>query len=101
MTEMWNITRIFFHYLERIHKKSLKLSRRMNVLKSSRATSRVDVELKTNVSEISTVSIIRTDVVNDRMSLIFTPVCEIDASSYWCIMAVGGRSQIVRSPIRL
>jgi hypothetical protein len=25
-------------------------------------------------------------VVNESMSLIFIPVCRIDASSYWCIM---------------
>jgi hypothetical protein len=35
------------------------------VLKSSRATSRVNVELKTNVSEISSVSIIRVDIYAD------------------------------------
>jgi hypothetical protein len=46
------------------------------VLKSSRAISRVNVELKTNVTEISSVSIIRVDVVNDHMSLIFILVCQ-------------------------
>jgi hypothetical protein len=56
------------------------------VLKSSRAIRCVNGELKTNVSEISSVSIIRVDVVNDHMSLIYTPVCQIDVSSYWCIM---------------
>jgi hypothetical protein len=50
----------------------------------SRAISRVNVELKTNVSYISSVSIVRVDVANDRMSLIFTPVRQIDA--YWCIV---------------
>jgi hypothetical protein len=54
------------------------------VLKSSRAISLVNVELKTDVSEISSVSIIRVDVMNDRILLIFTPVCQIDSSSYWC-----------------
>jgi hypothetical protein len=57
----------------------LKLSRRINAPKFSRAISRVNVELNTNVSDIS---IIRVDVANDRMSLIFIPVCQIDA--YWC-----------------
>jgi hypothetical protein len=41
--------------------------------KYSRAISRVNVELKANVSEISSVSTIRFDVVNDRISLIFIP----------------------------
>jgi hypothetical protein len=54
------------------------------VLKSSWVITCVNVELKPNVSEISSVSITRVGVVNDGMSLIFTPVCEIDASSYWC-----------------
>jgi hypothetical protein len=45
----------------------------------------VSVELKTNVAEIS-VSIIRVDMTNDRVSLIFTPVCQIDARSYWCVV---------------
>jgi hypothetical protein len=48
------------------------------VLKSSQAISHVNAELKTNVSEISSVSIIRVDVVNDHMSLIFIPVCQTD-----------------------
>jgi hypothetical protein len=46
-------------------------------LKSSRAINRINVELKTNVSEISSVSIFRVDVVNDRMSLIFIPVFKL------------------------
>jgi hypothetical protein len=50
-------------------------------LKSSREISRVNVELQTNVSEVSSVSIIRVHVANHRMSLIFIPVCQIDASS--------------------
>jgi hypothetical protein len=48
--------------------------------------SHVNVEVKTHISEIALVSIIKVDVVNDRMSLIFIPVCQIDASSYWCTM---------------
>jgi hypothetical protein len=32
------------------------------------------------------VSIIRDDVVNDRMLLTFIAFCQIDASSYWCAM---------------
>jgi hypothetical protein len=51
------------------------------VLKFSRSISRVNVELKTNVSDISTVSIIRVGVVNDRMLLIFIPVCQIDGNA--------------------
>jgi hypothetical protein len=43
----------------------------------------VNVELRINVSEFSSVSVIRVDVVSDNMSLIFIPVCQIDASSYW------------------
>jgi hypothetical protein len=53
------------------------------MLKSSQVISCVNVELKPSVSAISSVSIIRVGVVNDGMSLIFTPVCEIDASLYW------------------
>jgi hypothetical protein len=41
------------------------------MLKSFRAISLADVELKTNISEISSVSIISVDVVNVRMSLIY------------------------------
>jgi hypothetical protein len=52
--------------------------------KISRPISRVNVEPKINVSEISSVSIIRVAVMNDRTLLIFIPVCQIDA--YWCIM---------------
>jgi hypothetical protein len=52
----------------------------------ARAVSWVSVELKTNVSEISSVSLIRVDVVNGGISLIFIPVCQIIASSYWCIV---------------
>jgi hypothetical protein len=43
--------------------------------------SRAIVELKANVSENSSASIIRVDVVNDCMSLMFISVCQIDASS--------------------
>jgi hypothetical protein len=48
-----------------------------NLLKSSQAITHVNVELKTNVSEISLVSIIRIDV-SDGMSLIFIPDCQIN-----------------------
>jgi hypothetical protein len=41
---------------------------------------------KTNVSEISSVSITKIYVGNDRMWLIFIPVCKIGDSSFWCIM---------------
>jgi hypothetical protein len=47
-----------------------EVSRIINVLTSSQAISRVSVELKTNVSELSFVSIIRADVMNDHTSLI-------------------------------
>jgi hypothetical protein len=39
----------------------LKISRRINLLKFPRAISRVTVELKTSVSEISSASIVRVD----------------------------------------
>jgi hypothetical protein len=44
---------------------------KVSAQKCSRAISRVNIELRTNVSGIPPVSIIRVDVVNDRMSLIF------------------------------
>jgi hypothetical protein len=44
------------------------------VLNYSRAIRCVNVELKTNVSEISSVTIIRVDVVNDHASLIYQSV---------------------------
>jgi hypothetical protein len=56
------------------------------VVKFSWGHSHVNVEIKPDVSDIFSASIIRVDVVNDRMSLIVIPVCEIDASSYWCIV---------------
>jgi hypothetical protein len=64
-----------------VHYVRFEVSLRINVLKCSRAINRINVELKINVSEISSVSIFRVDVVNDRMSLIFIPVCQIGASS--------------------
>jgi hypothetical protein len=50
----------------------------------SRANSRVSIELKRNISEISSISNIRVDVGNDRMTLVFihVPARQIDASSY-------------------
>lgn len=62
-----------------VHYVRLTLSLRINALKPSQATSLVGVELKTDVSEIS-VCIIRVDVVNDNVPLIFTPICQIHAS---------------------
>jgi hypothetical protein len=53
------------------------------MIKRSEAINCVNVEPKTNVSIIFSVSIIRVGVVNHHVSLIFIPVCEIDASSYW------------------
>jgi hypothetical protein len=64
----------------------LMLPRRIDEQKFFHSISRVNVELKTNVSEVSSVSIIKVDAVNDRMSLMFILVCKIDVSSYWCIM---------------
>jgi hypothetical protein len=49
----------------------LKLSLQINVLKSSQVISCVSVEVKTNTSEVSSISIIRFDVVNDHISLIY------------------------------
>jgi hypothetical protein len=56
------------------------------VLKSSQVIIHVNVELKTNISGISSVSIVRVSVVNDHTSLILMPVCQFDASSYWHAM---------------
>lgn len=42
----------------------------------------VNVESKTNISEIIAVSIIRVNAENDHISLICIPVCQNDASSY-------------------
>jgi hypothetical protein len=50
----------------------LKISQRVNALKSSRAVSRANAELKTEVSGIFSVCITRVDVVNDHTSLIYT-----------------------------
>jgi hypothetical protein len=58
----------------------MNLSRRINVLTFSRAGIRVNVEITANVSEISSVSIVRVDMVSDCKSLIYRPVCQIDAS---------------------
>jgi hypothetical protein len=52
------------------------------MLKSSQVIICVNVELKTNISGISSVSIISVSVMNDPTSLIFMPVCQIDACSY-------------------
>jgi hypothetical protein len=61
-------------------------SRMECMLKSFQAKIHVNIELKTNVSEMSSVSIIRVDVVNGHMSLIFILVCQVDVPSYWCTM---------------
>jgi hypothetical protein len=73
-----------------IHTTILKLLRQINYLKFSRAISRLNAEQKTRISEISAVSIIRVDVVNDYISLIFIADCLIDASSYGCTMQQEG-----------
>lgn len=51
------------------------------MLKSSQEISHVKFEIKTNISEISSVSIFKVNVVNDHISLIFIPVCQIGVSS--------------------
>jgi hypothetical protein len=56
------------------------------LLKFSRAIIHVNVEPQTDVSDISSTSIFRVDVVYDRVSLIFIAVYQVDAPSYWCIM---------------
>jgi hypothetical protein len=63
--------------------RDLKFSRRINELKF-RAISSISVELKTNVSDNSFVVFIGIDLVNDRISLIYTyiSVCQVDTSSY-------------------
>jgi hypothetical protein len=45
------------------------------VLKSSQVISHVSVELKPNISEISSVSITRVNVVKGDMSLIYVCIC--------------------------
>jgi hypothetical protein len=42
----------------------------------------VNVESKTNISEIFSVTIIRVDAENDHISPICIPVCQNDASTY-------------------
>jgi hypothetical protein len=58
------------------------------LLKFSQAISHVSVELEMNISEISSPSIFRADVVNENTSLIYIyiPVCQITALSYWRTM---------------
>lgn len=61
--------------------KDLKHSLCINVLKFSSAVSCVNVELKTNISESSQVSISRANVAN----IYSVTVCR-NVSSYWCTM---------------
>jgi hypothetical protein len=51
-----------------------------------RASTAVNVDLKPNVLESSSVSVIMTDFVNRCMPLISIPVCQVSVSSYWSIM---------------
>jgi hypothetical protein len=67
-------------------------------IKITGTISRVNVELNTNVSDIASGSIIRVDVANDRISLIFIPVCPTDYSSYWCTMHWVGGVKLGRHP---
>jgi hypothetical protein len=48
----------------------MKLSQLINMLKSSHAIRNINFELKPKVSDISSVSMVRIDVVNNYMSLI-------------------------------
>jgi hypothetical protein len=59
------------------------------VLKFSWVIGCVNAELKTNILVIST-SIIRVNAMNDHMLLIHIPVCQKNASSYWCTMQQEG-----------
>jgi hypothetical protein len=68
------------------------------MLKYSRAIRCVYFELKTNVSELSSISIIRVDMVNDHMSLIYIPVCQINASTYLCTMQQEDRVKLCDHP---
>jgi hypothetical protein len=69
-----------------------------DALKFSQAISHINVELKTNVSETSSISSIMVDVVNDRVWLTFIPVYQINASSYWCIMQWEGGVKLCGHP---
>jgi hypothetical protein len=53
------------------------------VLKTSQVISPIIVELNANISGISSVSIIRVDVMNDDALLMYISACQIDGSSYW------------------
>lgn len=64
----------------------MKLSQQINMLKSTWMISCVNIELKTNTSDISSTSIIRVNVVYDHTSHI--PVCQTHASSYWRTMVL-------------
>lgn len=55
------------------------------------------VELITDVSEIS-VCIIRVNVLNDHISLIFIPISPIDGSSYWCTVLKEGGVKVCGRP---
>jgi hypothetical protein len=55
-------------------------------------------QLIINVSELSTISIIRDDVVDDHMLLLYTPGCQIGAFLL-VYYGAGGQSQTVWSPI--
>jgi hypothetical protein len=67
-----------------------KFWRQISVPKSSRAMSRVSVEFKTIIIELSS-SIMGVSVLSDHVSLIGIPVCHIYASSCQCIMQPEGR----------
>jgi hypothetical protein len=74
--------------------KDLKISQQLNLLKSSRVITHVSVELRTSVSGISSVSIMRVDM-SDGMSLIFIPDYKINFINKWsdCCMAWYGNMQ--------
>jgi hypothetical protein len=62
---------------------ALKLLWWINALKSFLIISHVNTELKTTVSDIVSISIIRINVVTAQMTQIYITVCQCDASSYW------------------
>jgi hypothetical protein len=70
----------------------------MNAIKSSWVIRCVNAELKINVSETRSVSIIRVNVRNNQKSLKHIPVSLNDASSLLACYATGGWSQLVQSP---
>jgi hypothetical protein len=57
-----------------------------------------NIELNINISELSSISIIRVDVVNDHMLLIYTSICQIGASFCWCTTEQEGKVKLCGHP---